>query len=51
MTTVISFRVLVAPGQDVGLSMFPLAFDSPVYADTASEPAYGFTHPPALEFG
>jgi choline-glycine betaine transporter len=31
--------------------MFPLAFDYPLYADTATEPAYGFTNPLALEFG
>jgi choline-glycine betaine transporter len=31
--------------------MFPLAWDFPLYADTAAEPAYGFTNPLALEFG
>ena len=31
--------------------MFPLAFDYPLYADVATEPAYGFTNPLALEFG
>ena len=43
--------ILFTSGLDVGLIMFPLAFDYPLYADTATEPAYGFTNPLALEFG
>ncbi|MEQ6247324.1 BCCT family transporter [Sulfitobacter sp. HNIBRBA3233] len=43
--------ILFTSGLDVGLIMFPLAFDYPLYADTAAEPAYGFTNPLALEFG
>ena len=43
--------ILFTSGLDVGLIMFPLAFDFPLYADTATEPAYGFTNPLALEFG
>lgn len=43
--------ILFTSGLDVGLIMFPLAWDFPLYADTAAEPAYGFTNPLALEFG
>ena len=43
--------ILFTSGLDVGLIMFPLAFDYPLYADTATEPAYAFTNPLALEFG
>ncbi|WP_293574808.1 BCCT family transporter [Phaeobacter sp.] len=43
--------ILFTSGLDVGLVMFPLAFDFPLYADTAAEPAYAFTNPLALEFG
>ncbi|AXI47481.1 choline transporter [Sulfitobacter sp. SK012] len=43
--------ILFTSGLDVGLIMFPLAFDFPLYADTATEPAYAFTNPLALEFG
>ncbi|MEL6452717.1 MAG: BCCT family transporter [Pseudomonadota bacterium] len=43
--------ILFTSGLDVGLIMFPIAFDFPLYADTAAEPAYGFTNPLALEFG
>jgi choline-glycine betaine transporter len=43
--------ILFTSGLDVGLIMFPIAFDFPLYADTATEPAYGFTNPLALEFG
>ncbi|NIZ15030.1 BCCT family transporter [Phaeobacter sp. HF9A] len=43
--------ILFTSGLDVGLIMFPLAWDFPLYADTATEPAYGFTNPLALEFG
>ncbi|AUQ73884.1 BCCT family transporter [Phaeobacter piscinae] len=43
--------ILFTSGLDVGLIMFPLAFDYPLYADTAAEPAYAFTNPLALEFG
>ncbi len=43
--------ILFTSGLDVGLIMFPLAFDYPLYADVATEPAYGFTNPLALEFG
>jgi choline-glycine betaine transporter len=43
--------ILFTSGLDVGLIMFPLAFDFPLYADTAAEPAYAFTNPLALEFG
>ena len=43
--------ILFTSGLDVGLIMFPLAFDYPLYADVAAEPAYGFTNPLALEFG
>ncbi|MEM8578814.1 MAG: BCCT family transporter, partial [Pseudomonadota bacterium] len=30
--------ILFTSGLDVGLIMFPLAFDFPLYADTAAEP-------------
>ncbi|WP_039683826.1 BCCT family transporter, partial [Tateyamaria sp. ANG-S1] len=43
--------ILFTSGLDVGLIMFPIAFDFPLYADTAAEPAYAFTNPLALEFG
>ncbi len=43
--------ILFTSGLDVGLIMFPLAFDFPLYADIATEPAYAFTNPLALEFG
>lgn len=43
--------ILFTSGLDVGLIMFPLAFDFPLYADVATEAAYGFTNPLALEFG
>lgn len=43
--------ILFTSGLDVGLIMFPLAFDFPLYADVATESAYGFTNPLALEFG
>lgn len=43
--------ILFTSGLDVGLIMFPLAFDYPLYADVAAEPAYAFTNPLALEFG
>lgn len=43
--------ILFTSGLDVGLIMFPLVFDYPLYADVATEPAYGFTNPLALEFG
>ncbi|CUH76540.1 BCCT family transporter [Tritonibacter multivorans] len=43
--------ILFTSGLDVGLIMFPLAWDFPLYADTAAEPAYGFTNPLAMEFG
>ena len=43
--------ILFTSGLDVGLIMFPIAFDFPLYADVATEPAYGFTNPLALEFG
>ena len=43
--------ILFTSGLDVGLIMFPLAFDYPLYADTTTEPAYAFTNPLALEFG
>ncbi len=43
--------ILFTSGLDVGLIMFPLAWDFPLYADTGENPAYGFTNPLALEFG
>lgn len=43
--------ILFTSGLDVGLIMFPLAFDYPLYADTVTEPAYAFTNPLAIEFG
>lgn len=43
--------ILFTSGLDVGLIMFPLAFDYPLYADTSAEPAYAFTNPLAIEFG
>lgn len=43
--------ILFTSGLDVGLIMFPLAWDFPLYADTVAEPAYAFTNPLALEFG
>ena len=43
--------ILFTSGLDVGLIMFPLAIDYPLYADLAAEPAYAFTNPLALEFG
>jgi choline-glycine betaine transporter len=41
------FAILFTSGLDVGLIMFPLV-EFPVYA---SEPAYNFTNPLAIEFG
>ncbi|MDY8110613.1 BCCT family transporter [Fulvimarina sp. 2208YS6-2-32] len=43
--------ILFTSGLDVGLIMFPLAFDFPLYANTSENPAYAFTNPLALEFG
>ncbi|WP_424931124.1 BCCT family transporter [Amaricoccus macauensis] len=43
--------ILFTSGLDVGLIMFPLAWDFPLYADTSENPAYAFTNPLALEFG
>ncbi len=43
--------ILFTSGLDVGLVMFPLAWDFPLYADVATTPAYGFTNPLAIEFG
>ncbi|MEN3792553.1 BCCT family transporter [Fulvimarina sp. MAC3] len=43
--------ILFTSGLDVGLIMFPLAFDFPLYANTGENPAYSFTNPLALEFG
>jgi choline-glycine betaine transporter len=43
--------ILFTSGLDVGLVMFPLAWDFPLYADVATEPAYGVTNPLAIEFG
>ena len=43
--------IVFTSGLDVGLIMFPLAFDFPLYADTEANPAYAFTNPLALEFG
>lgn len=43
--------ILFTSGLDVGLIMFPLAWDFPLYADTGENPAYAFTNPLALEFG
>lgn len=43
--------ILFTSGLDVGLIMFPLAWDFPLYADVATTPAYGFTNPLAIEFG
>jgi len=47
----IFIAILFTSGLDVGLIMFPLAFDFPLYADTATNPEYAFTNPLALEFG
>ena len=43
--------ILFTSGLDVGLVMFPLAWDFPLYADVASEPGYGVTNPLGIEFG
>ena len=43
--------ILFTSGLDVGLIMFPLAWDFPLYADTIKTPAYAFTNPLAIEFG
>ena len=43
--------ILFTSGLDVGLVMFPLAWDFPLYADVATTPAYGFTNPLAIVFG
>lgn len=43
--------ILFTSGLDVGLIMFPIAFDFPLYADTATDPSYAFTNPLAIEFG
>ncbi|WP_025769713.1 choline transporter [Thioalkalivibrio sp. HK1] len=43
--------ILFTSGLDVGLIMFPLAFDFPLYADIDTTPAYAFTNPLAIEFG
>ncbi|MCX7564807.1 BCCT family transporter [Sulfitobacter sp. F26169L] len=51
MPLYVFIAILFTSGLDVGLIMFPLAFDFPLYADTVAEPAYGVTNPLALEFG
>ena len=43
--------ILFTSGLDVGLVMFPLAFDFPLYADTEANPTFAFTNPLAIEFG
>lgn len=43
--------ILFTSGLDVGLVMFPLAWDFPLYADIETTPAYAFTNPLAIEFG
>ncbi len=43
--------ILFTSGLDVGLIMFPLAWDFPLYADIEATPAYAFTNPLAIEFG
>ncbi len=43
--------ILFTSGLDVGLIMFPLAWDFPLYADTEANPSYAFTNPLAFEFG
>ncbi|KEJ89907.1 BCCT family transporter [Sulfitobacter donghicola] len=43
--------ILFTSGLDVGLIMFPVAFDFPLYADVATNPTFGFTNPLAIEFG
>ncbi|MBF2759896.1 MAG: BCCT family transporter [Ectothiorhodospiraceae bacterium AqS1] len=43
--------ILFTSGLDVGLIMFPLAWDFPLYADIETTPAYAFTNPLAIEFG
>ena len=42
--------ILFTSGLDVGLIMFPLT-EFGTYADTATNPEYGFTNPLAIEFG
>lgn len=51
VSTFVFISILFTSGLDVGLVMFPLAWDFPLYADTATEPAYAFTNPLAIEFG
>lgn len=43
--------ILFTSGLDVGLVMFPVAFDFPLYADTVTNPTFSFTNPLAIEFG
>lgn len=43
--------ILFTSGLDVGLVMFPLAWDFPLYANIKKTPAYAFTNPLAIEFG
>ncbi len=43
--------ILFTSGLDVGLIMFPVAFDFPLYADLAANPTFSFTNPLAIEFG
>lgn len=43
--------ILFTSALDIGVIMFPLVFDFPLFADTTLAPAYGFTNPLALEFG
>ena len=43
--------ILFTSGLDVGLVMFPLAWDFPLSAVVPPEPAYGVTNPLAIEFG
>ncbi|MEH6740159.1 MAG: BCCT family transporter, partial [Sulfitobacter sp.] len=43
--------ILFTSGLDVGLIMFPVAFDFPLYADLVSNPTFSFTNPLAIEFG
>ncbi|RFC61779.1 BCCT family transporter [Fulvimarina endophytica] len=51
MPLYVFIAILFTSGLDVGLIMFPLAYDFPLYADTQANPAYAFTNPLALEFG
>ncbi|QFU08019.1 Glycine betaine transporter OpuD [Rhodobacteraceae bacterium THAF1] len=51
VSLLVFISILFTSGLDVGLVMFPVAFDFPLYADTETYPTFAFTNPLAIEFG